>query len=40
MDDAALLLLDQARITEGDPVPDPAAFSRRLAKMMEKGLMG
>ena len=36
--DAALLLLDQARIVEGEPIPDPAAFSRRLATMMEKGL--
>ena len=37
--DAALLLLDQARIVEGEPISDPAAFSRRLASMMEKGLM-
>ena len=37
--DAALLLLDQARIVEGEPIPDPAAFSRRLASMMEKGLV-
>jgi len=36
--DAALLLLDQARIVEGEAVPDPAAFARRLAKVMEKGL--
>jgi len=36
--DAALLLLDQARIVEGEAVPDPAAFGRRLAKVMEKGL--
>ena len=38
--DAAHLLLDQARIVEGEPVPDAAAFSRRLAAMMEKGLAG
>ena len=39
MDDAAHLLLDQARIVEGEAIPDPAAFSRRLASIMEKGLM-
>jgi molecular chaperone HtpG len=38
VDDAAWLLLDQARILEGEPLPDPAAFSRRLASAMEKGL--
>jgi molecular chaperone HtpG len=36
--EAALLLLDQARIVEGETVPDPAAFARRLAKVMERGL--
>jgi molecular chaperone HtpG len=40
MADAAYLLLDQARIVEGEPVADAAAFSRRLAAMMEKGLAG
>ncbi|MFQ5763849.1 MAG: molecular chaperone HtpG [Rhodospirillales bacterium] len=35
--DAALLLLDQARIVDGEPVVDPQAFSRRLAAVMEKG---
>jgi molecular chaperone HtpG len=30
--------LDQARIAEGEPVPDPAAFARRLASIMEKGM--
>ena len=38
MADAAHLLLDQARIVEGEPVADAAAFSRRLAAMMEKVL--
>ena len=38
--DAAHLLLDQARILEGEPVSDPAAFSRRLSAMVEKGLAG
>ena len=36
--DAAHLLLDQARIVEGETVNDPIAFSRRLASVMEKGL--
>ncbi len=38
LEDAAWLLLDQARIVEGEPVPDPAAFARRMAGAMEKGL--
>ena len=25
---------------QGEPLPDPSAFSRRLAQMMEKGLAG
>ena len=36
--DAAWLLLDQARIVEGEQPPDPVAFSRRLSAMIEKGL--
>jgi molecular chaperone HtpG len=32
--DAAHLLLDQARILEGEPLPDPAAFARRLSDVM------
>ncbi|MEE9140143.1 MAG: molecular chaperone HtpG [Alphaproteobacteria bacterium] len=36
--DAPHLLLDQARIVEGEPLPDPGAFSRRLARVMERGL--
>ncbi|CAK0745711.1 Chaperone protein HtpG [uncultured Gammaproteobacteria bacterium] len=39
VDDVAWLLLDQARIVEGEPVPDPAAFARRLAQALEKGLV-
>ncbi|MGM0422546.1 MAG: molecular chaperone HtpG, partial [Pseudomonadota bacterium] len=39
IDDAAWLLLDQARIIEGEPLPDPAGFARRMAKMMELGLI-
>lgn len=38
MKDAALMLLDQARIIEGEPIPDPAAFSRRMASFMARGL--
>jgi len=38
VDDALWLLLDQACIAEGEPVSDPAAFARRLAAFMEKGL--
>ncbi|WP_029010798.1 molecular chaperone HtpG [Azospirillum halopraeferens] len=36
--EVAWLLLDQARIVEGDPVPDPAAFARRLSALVAKGL--
>ncbi len=36
--DWAWLLLDQARIVEGEPVGDAAAFSRRLTVFMEKAL--
>jgi len=39
LEDAAKLLLDQARIIEGDPLPDPTGFARRMAKMMENGLL-
>jgi len=39
VEDAAWLLLDQARITEGEPLPDAAAFSRRLSSLVEKGLL-
>ena len=34
--DAAHLLLDQARILEGEPLPDPAAFARRLSDVMTR----
>jgi len=40
LEDAAFVLVDQARIMEGEPVPDPAAFGRRLSGLMEKGLAG
>jgi molecular chaperone HtpG len=38
VEEAAWLLLDQARIIEGEPLPDPAAFSKRMAEFMTKGL--
>jgi molecular chaperone HtpG len=34
----AWLLLDQARILEGEHLPDPPAFARRLAVLLERGL--
>jgi molecular chaperone HtpG len=34
----AWLLLDQARIVEGEPLADPPAFARRLALLLERGL--
>ncbi|HZD24790.1 MAG TPA: molecular chaperone HtpG [Alphaproteobacteria bacterium] len=36
--DMAWLLLDQARIIEGEPLPDPAAFSRRMAQVMTRAV--
>jgi len=36
--DAALLLLDQARIVEGETPSDPAAFARRLSDLVARGL--
>jgi molecular chaperone HtpG len=36
--DLARLLLDQARIAEGDPLPDPAGFARRLNAALVKTL--
>jgi molecular chaperone HtpG len=34
----AWLLLDQARVVEGEQLPDPPAFARRLALLLERGL--
>lgn len=36
--DAAQLLLDQARMVEGELPPDPLQFAQRLARLMEKAL--
>ncbi len=38
--DAAHLLLDQARIIQGEPLPDPSAFSRRMSAFLERGIAG
>jgi molecular chaperone HtpG len=38
LSDRIWLLLDQARILEGDSVLDPAAFAKRLAGVMEGGI--
>jgi molecular chaperone HtpG len=37
--DTALLLLDQARIVEGEPLKNPAEFVRRMSRALEKGLL-
>ena len=34
----ARLLVDQARIIEGEPIPDPGAFSRRMSDWVARGL--
>ncbi len=36
--EAAWLLLDQARILDGEIPPDPVVFARRLARALERGL--
>ncbi len=36
--DATSLLLDQARIIQGEPLKDAAGFARRMSAFMEKGL--
>ena len=38
LEEAAQVLLDQARIVEGETLPDPAAFATRLSAMMQRGL--
>ncbi len=35
---AVWLLLDQARIVGGNPLPDPAAFSKRLSDVTRRAL--
>ena len=36
--DFAWILLDQARILEGEPLPDPASFAKRLSSVLARGL--
>ena len=38
VNEAALLLLDQARLLEGEPVPDMTAFARRMTAMLGRGV--
>ena len=38
--DAVHLLLDQARIIEGEPVTDPAAYAKRMSHIMTAELGG
>ena len=38
LSDACFLLLDQARIQDGEPLPDPAAFARRMNAFVQRGL--
>lgn len=38
MEDAAYLLLDQARIIQGQPLDDATAFAKRMSAFMAKGL--
>lgn len=39
LQDTTLLLLDQARIIEGEPLKNPGDFVRRLSRAIEKGLV-
>ena len=38
VEDSAHLILDEARVLEGGPVEDPAAFAARLRRVLEKAL--
>ena len=38
LEDAAHLLMDQALILEGEPVPDPTAFTKRLSGLVSRAL--
>ena len=40
LDEAAHLLLDQARILEGEHLPDPVSFAKRLSEFVTRGLAG
>ncbi len=38
IDDAAYLLLDQAKIIQGEPVSDPSIFAKRMSDFLQRGL--
>ena len=38
LDDAAVLLFGEARILDGEPPEDPVDFTRRIARLIERGL--
>ncbi len=38
LEELSRLLLDQARIVEGEPLPDPGAFARRMSRFLARGL--
>ena len=38
LDELSHLLLDQARIIEGEPIPDPGAFSRRMSRYLAQAV--
>ena len=38
VEDSAWLLLDEARLVEGEPVGDAQAFAGRLRRLMEKAI--
>lgn len=38
LDELAGLLLDQARVVEGEPLPNPGEFSRRMSKFLSRAL--
>lgn len=38
IDELSHLLLDQARIIEGEPIPDPGAFSRRMSRFLAQAV--
>jgi molecular chaperone HtpG len=40
INEAAFLLLDQARLLEGEPLPDVPAFARRMTAMLGRGVGG
>lgn len=39
LEDSAKMLMDQALIIQGENLPDPSGFAKRMAKFMEKGLV-